>query len=738
MATQGSSSVGMAKQLKESSEQGDPVAQLEHFLQYHGAFPDRHRSHAWRIVLSLPRNEEAFNTISVAPIASLPLWMQERQESIFRPCGGSEAATDGKLLLMTLRRLASWNPPLVEMTYLPSLLSPFQYVFGDDEVLLFEVCVCFFLSWGESYVTGPWMEGVLEKPRYLLEHAWMLLAAVDEELFACFQSSKFGDARYQIIWPMLQTLFFDCLPRPAWLVLWDHLIVLWREPHLLAVAAVAILRCLRNVLLKSSSDTVRDTLKHAQVIPIPRLLKEFYSLRERGASIGQTLTHKSIQKLISPGAYPVFPYELNAVLDYLVRDRSQSRSQIESFRDACRESEQKYKAIEKLLGEEAKAREERAVQLDAEEACRSLNLKEDIELEREQERQSNALLTTRLDRLYSASKSVLDMQEQQQKLHHAECARLADEEARQRRRASRENETWVREMELSSTEAWAVQQLSEIARHNRVEEASRELRQKVHAEMLKRDREDEVVRQSQKRQDENDRACMRMDVERQLEAYQWDLADFRKKEMQAQLQIDDYHRNLQLGEVARERAIRSAAHEARVSGALNLQLLRRKLSKEEQSLAEAQAMAISRQRHRQEERLQKQWDDASDVRKRTCKSFERQEARLHSSGLAEEQGWFELRLQQAVESSEAVNREREADLRRELADIEDVRQQTQRAEALDARRRELLVRRSVLQQCSQRVASEILGEDRSRFACSIDVGHLISASESTDTNSEME
>ena len=56
--------------------------------------------------------------------------------------------------------------------------------------------------------------------------------------------------------------------------------------------------------------------------------------------------------------------------------------------------------------------------------------------------------------------------EQQRALYAAEQARLADELVRRRRRAAAENEAWSLEVEMAGTEAFATQQLSEIARHS--------------------------------------------------------------------------------------------------------------------------------------------------------------------------------------------------------------------------------------------------------------------------------
>lgn len=266
--------------------------------------------------------------------------------------------------------LAGWSPALIELPCVPEVAIPFLEIFRDDELLLFEMCAAFFLNWGESWLTGPWIgEGMLDMPRKTLEHTWMVLGAVDQELLlhldACAKrgvspdaESHHADAKCTILWPMLKTVLWRCLIPEAWLALWDHLILLWREPQLLGIAAIAVLRCIRGVLLAlpaCSADRLCGILEQPQVIPIPRLLEEFYSLRKRASALALSLSKPADIELLPAGKpYPSFPCEANVVLDFLVQDRARARAEFEVAGCDLNAAEDKYAAIQALVLEETK------------------------------------------------------------------------------------------------------------------------------------------------------------------------------------------------------------------------------------------------------------------------------------------------------------------------------------------------------------------------------------------------
>lgn len=510
----------------------------------------------------------------------------------------------------------------------------------------------------------------------------------------------------------------------------------------MSVAVVAVLRCLREVLISMPLSLVRlrAVLSQEHVIPIPRLLEEFYSLRDRSSALAPVSSDTAAERLLFPGgSYPALPRKPHPVLDYFVQDRHRARAEIEDARSAVDDAERKYRAIEALTTEESSIRDVRAEWLEQEASRRSLAAKEDTLLEAKQKQHAGKLLAARLDRLDLASASAAASMAQHCELHEAERARVASEVLRRRRRAAAEDEAWQREMELVSTEAWTTQQLAEIARHHRVDDADRELRQFVRAELLSREREDEATRHEQQLEDERARARLRAQAERELEVHQWELADMRRREIEVQLALDDHVRLLQLGEISRERSVRAAARDARIESEAQLSGLRQQLAEEAHGQAQAQDAALARERHRQERRLQRQSRDATEQRAQTHRILDAQSAQLHAQELAEERSEFELRLQRAVAANETAMREHDLTLQKELAVVEEVRHAAHRDEALDTQHREAIARRSVQRRRLRQAAAEHLGAERRRSAAvRAQVGQPWASSETGATNSEEE
>eukprot|EP00435_Cladocopium_sp_Y103_P071180 s132_g36.t3 len=87
----------------------------------------------------------------------------------------------------------------------------------------------------------------------------------------------------RILWPMLRCFLLRCLPRSVCMVLWDHLILSWREPWQLLLAALSILRCKRQMLLhlspSQSGDKVLKLIMSATETDPAELLKNFHALR---------------------------------------------------------------------------------------------------------------------------------------------------------------------------------------------------------------------------------------------------------------------------------------------------------------------------------------------------------------------------------------------------------------------------------------------------------------------------
>lgn len=703
--------------------------QLQKVLMRHGAFPAKHRGSAWKVMTNLPRNEAAYEALSSPSTASLPSWMQESAPDML-------TSTHGPRHLKLLAKLAAWSPALIEMRCVPQITAVLGEVFQDDEVLAFELSAAFFLNWGKAWLEGPWIAGMLDLPMVMLTQAWQVLEAMDQELLRYLEAcaahglaenealKETSSAKCTILWPLFKDLWRPCLTQETWLVLWDHIITLWHEPHMLAAAGVAILRCLRQTLLTMpvcSLHHILRVLRDAQVIPIPQLLAEFYAVRETALSAAPSVRKSPSHPLIPAGSkYPDLPAEAHPVLDYLVQDRARARAEFEASRHTLERSEEKYRVIETLLKAQSSMRDEHAELLRMEELRRNQAAEEDAQLEADRQRHLEKVLSIRVDRLHAAGLNAQLAMQQQRELHTAEHRRAADETLQRKLRAEAESERWALEIEIAGIEALATQQLSEIIRQHRIDDADRQLRQDMRAELLRKDQEDKIARNSQRVADEAERSKVRMEIERQLESHQWELADWRRQEVEMQLKLDDQVCHLQLGEVECQRSVRAAKREAEEQSNYRQEVVRRQLSEEARRRAEAQTAVIQQERRKQEHRLYLQQRSLAEARMRARESFERQAERIrlldHEEGNAE----FELRMKQTLKESESDVRKSELMLQRELAVVESIRTAGERGEALDIERRELLKHRGFLNEAARKAAVDLLQHDRRVYGAGLD------------------
>lgn len=132
------------------------------------------------------------------------------------------------------------------MRYLPALVFPFVKIFGKDKVICFEVVLTVVLNWCKR-----WFDYFPNAPLSIIASISDALQSSDVELFAHLTRiggagdlpGTFANPRgmQTLVWPLLQSLLSEALPRPAWLRVWDHLVLHHHRPELLPAAIVALL-----------------------------------------------------------------------------------------------------------------------------------------------------------------------------------------------------------------------------------------------------------------------------------------------------------------------------------------------------------------------------------------------------------------------------------------------------------------------------------------------------------------
>lgn len=244
-----------------------------------GALPDERRPTAWRVLLGLPCNAEAHQSLNSRG--------EHKALTRLRETFPLRGKADVRLRI-TLSALAHWSPTLADLPYLPALVFPITQVFGADHMLTFEFIATFFMNWGVD-----WLDFFPSPPVGALSRAVDMLESADPELAShlvnCLSdaSGKAGSLALAVFWPLLQTLLSEVLSRRDWFALWDHLVARWRESDLLVACAVALIMQRRLPLLalqKGDPLALDAALRRSRKCPsVLKLLK-----------VAEGLLHKSL------------------------------------------------------------------------------------------------------------------------------------------------------------------------------------------------------------------------------------------------------------------------------------------------------------------------------------------------------------------------------------------------------------------------------------------------------------
>lgn len=240
-------------------------AALAEFLRRFGGFGRGQRPRCWQQLLGLPGDRTAGSDGDRLDNQELPAERLRPRERL-------------------AQRLISWRPDLEKEAGLEAVSQLASGVFEDHEVLGFELGAKLWSNWLEPLARAA------TRRRKLLSWAEQQLRQRDLELSIYLEvvvkhqtPADGATLGSRILWPMLRSFLLRCLPRSVCMVLWDHLILSWREPWHLLLAALSILRCKRQLLLhlspSQSGDKAVKLIMSATETDPAELLKNFHALR---------------------------------------------------------------------------------------------------------------------------------------------------------------------------------------------------------------------------------------------------------------------------------------------------------------------------------------------------------------------------------------------------------------------------------------------------------------------------
>jgi hypothetical protein len=266
---------------------------LEKMLIKYGVFPDKHRALIWKFLMNLPSNNEAYDNLAARGIHSAYKNLHKTY-----PLKSTQLFSK---LQRVLSALAHYSSIFSEVEYMPGLVFPFVKLFGNDELICFEIILSFFFQWGKHF-----FEYFPNPPITLIQAADELLKFHDPELSDHFR--KLGLNMVDYIWPFLQNFFTDMLNREDWLALADYLVLTNDDPINMLMFVVAYLEYFRAPLLNTTGiESVEYFLKKQNVVSIQKIVSSMTKLRKTTPTTAITISYTQNLPLLS-GQYPLFDF----------------------------------------------------------------------------------------------------------------------------------------------------------------------------------------------------------------------------------------------------------------------------------------------------------------------------------------------------------------------------------------------------------------------------------------------
>jgi len=603
--------------------------------------------------------------------------------------------------LMKLERLLSavahWSRTWSEAAYLPALAFPFVKVFGDEPTLCFEAVVSVLMNWARG-----WHDELPGPPLSELIRLDDLLASADPALHSHLRlvcqtphTRSGGAVHLKVLWPLLQSLLTEVLPKKHWLQLWDHLVAHWLEPELLHAAVVAFLKASRESLLDlplQSPGDLAGWLHLQQKVDMPSLLENMYALRLEAAAIAPSalspddlaagvLGVSTLGAAGLPSApmplprgrhYPkvdpdTWPHGLGAAGEQAAATKARAAAQLSSQRE---EMVELSTAVERLANEEARFRQQQEELLNAEHERRKIAQEEEDRLLAERRQMDEALMQKRLQQVRQVYEGMERQLEQQKEARAAESHQMLEDLQRRHKQRAYELEARLKEEAVLNLEAQGAKCISELLRKRREEESLRHLQGEVRYRRKAMELQDEVQRQQWMIDDERERARLEAMRDQKLQQDQKDEELRRRRQVEMELRLEELERQLKLAQVARERVLRRARTDAAQAQEASEELQMRRHEVAARSERRQRDLALAQERRRQRDQLRQRERLVDEETKRWREALERQSAELGEQSIDELRKDYEARQMKVQE--EALHRDIEDEelLRKTLQEVE--------------------------------------------------------------------
>ncbi|OQS06911.1 hypothetical protein THRCLA_01053 [Thraustotheca clavata] len=506
---------------------------LAQLLRSYQAYPERYRMLAWRYLLELPENMDAFTALlNKGPHPSFIRLEKQypiHNQRLFRR------------LQRVLSAIAYWCPAFGEADYLPSLVFPFVKVCENNDLMAFEVTLTFLLHWGRDFlVRYPY------PPLHLLRVLEKELERRDPQLYLHFVDHNIQSETYG--WSLVRSVFSEVLSRSNWLCLWDHLVTAFEDPGRIWSAVLAFLQISRSIILNLSSTVALESFFHTQQSVDMRLLIEW--LEQMTFPLPAPLSTDPALVPLAKGNYPVFRQYPHFVVDYQIEERN--RIAREEAELAAKESLlfQLQKQTEALENAHRRWMEDKQHWLESEQSRRLEALEREKQRIVEMKILHAKTRERRLQQIIMMEKNAKEALETTSKLLQAEHDRYAVEMDFAKQKQADRATHLMDDEEIATIESAALQRIQKLSQDRVAEERLQKLRMDFFAQCRQQELADQMVFDRWK--DEDHRA---VETEQQKTQQQHEEA----MKAQEDLLHSEWQQKLSMQAMERAQTIRSLA-----------------------------------------------------------------------------------------------------------------------------------------------------------------------------------
>ncbi|EQC35214.1 hypothetical protein SDRG_07443 [Saprolegnia diclina VS20] len=501
---------------------------LAHLLRSYEMYPERYRMLAWRFLLELPDNSDAFSLLLQKGVHPSCVHLAQRypiqNQRLFRR------------LQRVLSAIAHWCPAFGEVEYLPAFVFPFIKVCENNDVMAFEVVASLLLFDGVDFLRRyPY------PPLNLLRLLEKELERRDPQLYLHFVSHHVQADVYG--WSLVNSAFSTVLQRRDWLYLWDHLVTPgFRDAGRLWAAVLAFLQLSRHVLLDCTSSTAMLAYFGQQQTLDMRQLVDW--MRQMSFPLPEHAEEALVP--LQKGSYPRFQHYPHFVVDYQIQERNRIAREEDDL--AAKQALVAQLQAETKALDEAHRRwmEEKQHWLESEQSRRL----DAIEREKQRIVTMKVLAAKtrerRLQQIIAMERNAKEALEQTSKLVAAEHDRYRVEMDFAAQKLAAHTAQQLDDEDISALEAAARARVARIADERLSEERLQQMRVDFFAQCRQQELADQIVFDSWKQQDRDAAATDQATVTRRFEE---------ARKMQEDALFGEWQQKMQLQQMERARTM---------------------------------------------------------------------------------------------------------------------------------------------------------------------------------------